>query len=190
MCWITFSKAHHFCAEHTSNVFCNNVSWNTYTFVTQMKQDTDVPCGGGSSASAGSGDASSCSSFSETPALSPSSPPGGRGTKQRHTNAALCIMTANQFHITWRLFTAFYQRSSRCSVSLRYIPFFFVSESRVDREWKKLVFITGFNWFKLAGRNPQWRKLAKPGKNSNDQNCFLVSNCLKLINVCLDVIGT
>ena len=41
--------------------------------------------------------------------------------------------------------------------------------SRVGRGCQKLVFATGFNRFKPAGGNHQWKKLAKTSKNSNDQ---------------------
>ena len=59
---------------------------------------------------------------------------------------------------------------------------------RVGRGRQKLVFTTGFNWFKPAGRNPLWQKLAKAQMTKTI--AFLPSNCLKCTNVCLDVIGT
>ena len=60
--------------------------------------------------------------------------------------------------------------------------------SRVGRGWQKLVFATGFNRFKPAGRNPQWQKLAKTQMTKTVG--FLVSNCFKCTNVCLDGVRT
>ena len=55
----------------------------------------------------------------------------------------------------------------------------------VGKGWQKLVFATGFNRFKPAGRNPLWQKLAKTGKTSHDDFVdFLDSNGLERTKAC------
>ena len=54
-----------------------------------------------------------------------------------------------------------------------YLPFITSVAYRNGQGWQvvaKVVFTTGFNRLKPAGKNPWWQKVAKSGKKSNEDN--------------------